>query len=82
VTWLELFVFGGGAAALSCNRKSDMLPTSFENLDITGAQGESGATPGLATGEGVKYSSILVDQDCNDPGELIEEGLVIPNKWL
>jgi hypothetical protein len=59
---------------LSCNNKADMLSTSFEDVDITGAQGEAG--------EGLKHSSILVDQDCNVPNELIEEGLAIPSKWL
>jgi hypothetical protein len=82
VTWLELFDFNAAAPALSSNSKADVLSTSFEDVDITGAQGEAGATTGMVTGEGLKHSSILVDQDCNVPNELIEEGLAIPSKWL
>jgi hypothetical protein len=70
VTWLELFAFGTAAAALSCNKKADILSTSSENVDIMGAQGVCGANPpGLVRGSSI-------------PGELIKEGLVVPNKWL
>ena len=57
-----------------------MLSTSIEIMD-TGAQGDAGATTGFATGEGLKDSSILEAQDCNDPGEE-KEGLGIPSKWV
>lgn len=77
VTWLELFAFGGAAAKLPCSKKADMLSTS---IGIIEAQGEAGATTGFATGEGVKDSSILEEQDCNGPGE--EKGLAIPSKWF
>ena len=82
MTWLEPFAFGGGAAALSFIKKAVMLSTSIEIMGI-GAQADAGATTGFASGEGLKASSILEDQDCNedcnDPGEE-KEALSIPCK--
>lgn len=53
------------------------------NMGFTKAQGEAeGVAADLATGDGVKHSSLFVGKDCNVPDALIEQELATPRKWL